>query len=131
MSARVPGIVAIVLIATACEAPISLDHKQDPTGGGTQSTETSVAVSPARPAPGVMVTFDSGILGDGNRSWTFGDGGDATGVVVGHTFDAEGVYQITVVRDDGIGTYEHSFTLVVDDPAREPSVSTAQLRPDR
>jgi hypothetical protein len=97
-------------------------------GGGTQ--DAIITVRPDLPAPGDVVTFDSGQLGNGDRTWDFGDGGTGTGTIVGHTFAAEGVFTVKVTFDDGSGSLvDRTLDVRVDDPSTEPQVAQQpQLR---
>jgi hypothetical protein len=39
----------------------------------------------------------------GQTSWSFGDGGSATGTAVSHSYAAPGTYQVTVTGTDAVG----------------------------
>ena len=130
MFSRTLGLVAITVLAMGCDAQITgNDHGGLGSGAGDQNA--IITVDPVLPAPGDNVTFDSGNLGSGDRSWTFGDGTTATGTRVGHVYAAEGSYRVTVTLDDGTTTVDHTIDLVVDDPNTEPQISLPQLRRPR
>jgi hypothetical protein len=67
------------------------------------------------------VTLDaSGSLDYGrivSYEWSFGDGANATGSIVSHSYDKEGVYQVTlnVTNDEGISNSE-TLTITVGSP---------------
>ena len=120
MSTRTLGIVAIALIAAACSEPATEPHFAS--GGGEEpAAPSAIAMYPAAPAPGIVVTFDSGDLGSGLRSWEFGDGAIDTGTVVSHAFMNAGVYQVRLVLDDGGQTREHSIQVLVEEVSSEPA----------
>jgi len=70
---------------------------------------------------GQNVTLDaSGSLDYGrivSYEWSFGDGANATGAIVSHSYDKEGVYQVTlnVINDEGISNSE-TLTITVGSP---------------
>lgn len=128
MISRTLGLVAITVLAMGCDPQIT-GNERGGLGSGTGDQNAIITVSPVLPAPGDQVTFDSGNLGSGDRSWSFGDGTTATGTKVGHVFSAEGTFRVTVTLDDGSGTtVDHMIDLVVDDPNTEPSLQQPQLR---
>jgi PKD repeat protein len=66
-------------------------------------------------------------------SWTFGDGGTASGLVVDHTYAAAGTYTVTLtVTDDQGGTDSTSSTVTVAPPANpKPTAVIAATCADR
>jgi hypothetical protein len=75
---------------------------------GDVSPVASFGVAPAPPAFGSAATLDGSASSDGDGSvvaweWDFGDGAQATGAVVNHTWSAPGTYavRLTVRDDDG------------------------------
>ena len=97
-------------------------------GGGGGDGLPQVQVSPALPAPGNLVTFDSSPLGDGLRSWDFGGGISATGMVVTHTWTEAGSYEVRLLLDDGIsGPVEHTVQVTVASPGEEPEIRQPAL----
>jgi PKD repeat protein len=62
--------------------------------------------------------------GDGeivSYSWTFGDGGTATGPTANHAYAAAGTYTVTLtVVDDRGGSDDHQIDVIVDDPPNIP-----------
>lgn len=66
----------------------------DPDGG----LAADFTFTPAAPRPGEPVSFDGGPSTGSpvDFNWSFGDGGAASGKVVGHAFAAEGDYSVTL-----------------------------------
>ena len=65
--------------------------------------------------------------GKGDRlsySWSFGDGENATGATVSHTYAAAGNYSVTLTVDDGHGGVNSSTTSVTVPEVTEPVANT-------
>ena len=106
----------ITLVAAAAFAACTPEKSFtiSPGGGGGGGGLNTILVSPSAPGAGDLVTFDSGLLGAGDRAWSFGDGTTATGTVVTHAFGLDGSYDIELIVDDGAGSVtEHKLRLVV------------------
>jgi PKD repeat protein len=82
---------------------------------------------PAKPESGQKVTFNasSTIIYFQNPQptpeffWSFGDGSNATGAVVGHAYAAAGVYRVSLSVVTGAGNATISKTIMV---SRDPPV---------
>lgn len=72
------------------------DPDPDPDPGGGLAADFTL--TPAAPRPGEPVSFDGGPSTGSpvDFTWSFGDGGTASGRVVSHTFAAEGDYTVTL-----------------------------------
>jgi hypothetical protein len=61
----------------------------------------------------------------GGPLWSFGDGGSTAGAAVGHTYDAPGVYPVTLVGIDAFGNVSRVTQMLTvgtpATPAREPT----------
>ena len=80
---------------------------------------------PAAPSEGEAVSFDAtestGAIA--SYSWTFGDGGTATGSVVAHTFGSTGSYQVTLTVADAVGRASSTTQIVTVEPGTGPSAN--------
>jgi PKD repeat protein len=78
------------------------------TGGNDNGTLTAnFTFTPTAPSPNQAVSFDAGTStgSPSQYSWTFGDGGNATGRTVSHTFTTAGTYSVKLtVTKPGSGT---------------------------
>lgn len=81
---------------------------------------------PLSPSTGQQVTFNgsaSQVYGNSNTTgaynWSFGDGTNASGAVVNHTFSIDGLYRVTLAFHNVYGTSLVSKTVLVapDPPA--------------
>lgn len=84
---------------------------------------------------GVTVNGASSTDPDGDTltySWTFGDGGTATGATATHTYAAAGPQTIGLTVDDGRGgsnSTSQVFTVVADPDPSTPTVVSGQVTP--
>jgi len=63
----------------------------------------------------------------GGPLWSFGDGGSAAGAAVGHTYDAPGVYPVTLVGIDAFDNVSRvTQILTVGPPATSPLAPTQE-----
>ena len=91
------------------------DRKSD-TSAGIIPDEPSAAftITPTNPRVGDLVTFDgSGSQADDaleitDWSWTFGDGGTATGEIVTHTYSGPGEYLVELGVSDSHGAVDYA-----------------------
>ena len=94
------------------------------TGGG--GLNPQFTYSPAAPAPGVPVNFDSATSTGtiSTRVWDFGDGISGTGAQASHTYAAAGTYNVTLtVTDDEGATNQRSAPVSVTAPPPPPPSS--------
>jgi len=105
-----------------------------------QATTTITVVSPNQgptalflasttsgPAP-LNVSFDGGLSSDPENdpltySWTFGDGGTATGVSPSYQFNTPGVYTVTLTVSDGALSDQSTTTITVTAANQAPTAS--------
>jgi PKD repeat protein len=71
-------------------------------------SDAGFTIAPTTPTKNQEVTFsasatDDGPLTDASYSWSFGDGGTATGTTVKHTFTANGAREVTLTVTDADG----------------------------
>ena len=118
----------ITLVAAAALAACTPEYAFTihPEGGSGGGNATTILIQPSTPEAGDLVTFDSGLLGAGDRTWQFGDGNVGTGTVVTHSFGLKGTYDVILQVADGGSTQEYTVRLVVG--GGEPD---AQLRQPR
>jgi PKD repeat protein len=96
---------------------------------------TSFTFSPSSPAPGTSVSFTAtatGGISPYSFSWSFGDGGSATGNPTSHIFSASGSYTVTLTTSDSAGhTAVFSNNVIVPgnsfNLASNPSLLTVRL----
>jgi serine protease len=98
------------------------------TGGG-QSPSASFTAD----TDGLTVHVDGTGSSDPNGdpltySWTFGDGGTATGPTASHTYSSAGTYPVTLTVDDGTGGTDVSSTSVTVGSPTDPDPSTPTIR---
>ena len=84
-----------------------------PEGGSGGGNATTILIQPSTPEAGDLVTFDSGLLGAGDRTWLFGDGNLGTGTVATHSYGLKGTYDVTLQVTDGNAMQEYTIRLVV------------------
>ncbi len=85
---------------------------------------------PSSPSAGEPVTFDgsSSTFNPSTNttptySWSFGDGTNATGAVVNHTYSAEGLYRVMLTFSSSSGSGQVSKTVLVSpDPPANPGI---------
>lgn len=105
-----------------------------------QATTTITVISPNQgptalflasvtsgPAP-LNVSFDGGLSSDPENdpltySWTFGDGGTATGVTPSYQYNTPGVYTVTLTVSDGALSDQSTTTITVTAPNQAPTAS--------
>lgn len=111
MRARVVVFLVFLLVGIACDG--AEDVNRPPSVGFT--------FSPASPSVGTPVEFSAQATDpdpDGrvvSYAWEFGDGGEASGRMSTHTYDAPGSYEVTVtVTDNGGRTDTASDTVAVE-----------------
>lgn len=88
------------------------------------SPTASFTVAPDTLAPGEFAVFDASATTDeGNvcgslctYSWSFGDGGNASGPVVSHRFAAAGTYVVALTVVDNAGTADSKSVAVTVEP---------------
>lgn len=94
------------------------------------------SVTPLNPAPGAPAVLDASPSRDpdgdlATYSWSFGDGGAASGERVTHAFDEPGPHQVTLAVTDAEGARDtRTRTVVARDPAataNEPPVPAFDL----
>ena len=95
-------------------------------GGGDGGSQLVVAIFTADPPygpPPLTVTFDASYSQGESLSffWDFGDGTNADGVVVHHTYYDPGQYTVTLTVTDIHGNQDQSFTVIDVNPAYAPS----------
>lgn len=83
-----------------------------------RTPEPQVSYSPQEPVAGSPMTFDASDSHspDGEIQqvvWEFGDGNEAVGMEVEHTYDEPGEYEVTVEVDDGVESASGSFSVTV------------------
>jgi hypothetical protein len=63
-------------------------------------------------------------------SWSFGDGGTATGATVGHTYTTAGTYTVTMTATDAVGyaaTQSATTSITAPPPLAAPAITTFKL----
>jgi PKD repeat protein len=92
-------------------------------------------VAPANPTKNQEVTFtgsatDDGPLGDSSYTWSFGDGGTATGATVKHTFTTNGAREVAMTVTDADGnpaTVKKTVTVASQAPTAAFSASATSI----
>lgn len=129
------GATASHTYSTAGTYTVTLTVTDDRGGVAEKTAEVTVAEQPnqAPVAAFTTMTTDLGLAVDASGSsdpdgtvnsfaWTFGDGGNATGVTASHTYAAAGTYTVTLtVTDDDGATNQTTQQVTVTDP---PAVAT-------
>ena len=77
-------------------------------GGGNHSPTACFAYNPPNPNVGQTISFDASCSFDPDNdpldySWSFGDGYSGSGITISHSYSSSGIYQITLIVDDGQG----------------------------
>ncbi len=91
------------------------------------SLSASIAWQPANPTPGQTVVFSGSVSGGTPAyriDWHFGDGGQATGNPVSHTFSEVGTYSVSMEVTDAQGV-----TFTVTQPVTVASSSPPPTQP--
>jgi large repetitive protein len=93
-----------------------------------------VIAAPTAVCPAEVVAFDAGQSRDGDGAiehyaWRFGDGSDAEGAKVNHTYTAPGRYSVALLADDGRGLNNSRQQSILDLHVNRPPRSMAG--PDR
>jgi hypothetical protein len=106
---------------------------QHDTGDGTPATLQYTGFDAAGPditnvsAPngsaGTPLSFSANVAdrwSSSTATWSFGDGGTATGTSVTHTYPKRGIYQVTITAQDGVGNQSSSNATVTIGCAAPP-----------
>ncbi|HEY1118067.1 MAG TPA: PKD domain-containing protein [Acidimicrobiales bacterium] len=102
-----------------------------PSGVTTTDNQAPIASLSASTTSGTAplpVTFDSTRSTDADgdpltSTWTFGDGGTATGATVSHTYAAAGTYEVTLTVSDGTSSSTASTVVTVAPAPTRPTKS--------
>jgi PKD repeat protein len=109
------------------------------TGPGNSTAPTpQFVMTPENPGERETVTFDATTTTDeggpcGNActySWNFGDGTTRTGAIVTHTFNAAGVYMVTLTVTDSGGASASRQRLVTVSRVASPTIASIAASPN-
>jgi len=106
-----------------------------PAAGTNRPPTASATATPASGTAPLAVTFSSAGSSDpdgtiASYSWSFGDGGKATGATVSHTYTTAGTYTATlVVTDNGGLTGNATVTVTVSQAANKAPIAIVSATP--
>ena len=139
MGSRLSGFVVAFATIGGCEpsASIRSEPERGP-GGGNFPPFAAISATPDDGLTGVPIAFSGAASVDPDAgpsaltyAWDFGDGATASGVDVGHTFGAPGVYDVLLTVSDGQDIGIKAITVhVVDAPAPSATRSSSALAID-
>ena len=94
------------------------------------STQAAINVSCLTCTPGMEITFSASFFGYSKQAcdeitWTFGDGGSATGSPVQHTYASAGTYRVTMKVINTSGTATETKDIEVKTVTQPPPSCTA------
>lgn len=103
-----------ILFFTACDDGDEEDPTPEPTA--------SFTFSPDAPEVGQEISFTSTSENANSFSWSFGDGGTATGENTVHTYESAGEFTVTLVAsgEGGNVTVEETVTVAEPEPQADP-----------